>query len=273
MHPVLFTISGTPIHAYAVLTVLGYGFAAAIGLWLGRRDGRPWADLLEGAIVIVLSAVLGAKIFHTLFEAEGHNLGGGRVATGLIDLLSADPWHWARLFEPGYVFYGGVVGGLVMGWLFMMRRGIPDYTAAGDYIAPGFVLGGIIIGRLGCVFAGCCYGKPSDIAWAISFPASHASGGVPLHPVQLYDVTFGIIMLAWCAYFYPRRKWRGQLFGQVFVAYAGWRFVSEMFRGDANADLQASARHQVCRHRSRIAFASFNRGDSCCQLRRSPEVG
>ncbi len=221
------------INVYATATVLGYVLGVGIGLWLGLRDGRAVRDLLEMGIVVVLSAVLGAKVFHTLFESAGHHLPDGRIAEGFWDLIQVDPWHWARLFESGYVFYGGVVGALGMGYLFTLRAGFRDKGAFGDYAAPGLALG-IGIGRLGCFMAGCCYGADADVAWAVVFPAGHPTGGAHVHPVQLYDAAFGFAAFACCLWYYPRRRFAGELFGLLIASYSVWRFVTEMFRADGD---------------------------------------
>lgn len=221
------------INVYSAATIGGYALGVVIGLWLGLKDGRRLVDLLELGIVIVLSAVLGAKVFHTLFEGAGHHLPDGRIATGFWDLIQADPWHWARLFESGYVFYGGVVGAIAMGYLFTVRAGHERKGAFGDYAAPGLALG-IFIGRLGCYYAGCCYGAETDLAWAVTFPAGHPTKGAPVHPVQLYDAAFGLIAFAACLWYYPRRRFAGELFGGLVASYAVWRFVTEMFRADGD---------------------------------------
>lgn len=221
------------INVYATATITGYVVAVAIGFWLGLKDGRDARDLLELAIVIVLSAVLGAKIFHTLFEASGHRLPDGSVANGLMELLKADPWHWARLFESGYVFYGGVVGALGMAYLFTVRAGFEHKGSFGDYAAPGFAIG-IFIGRVGCFLAGCCYGAESDVAWAVAFPAGHPTEGAHVHPVQLYDAGYGLVAFVLCLWYYPRRRFAGDVFGGLIASYAVWRFVTEMFRADAD---------------------------------------
>lgn len=221
------------INVYATATITGYVVAVAIGFWLGLKDGRDARDLLELAIVIVLSAVLGAKVFHTLFEASGHRLPDGSVANGLMELLKADPWHWARLFESGYVFYGGVVGALGMAYLFTVRAGFEHKGSFGDYAAPGFAIG-IFIGRVGCFLAGCCYGAESDVAWAVTFPAGHPTEGAHVHPVQLYDAGYGLVAFVVCLWYYPRRRFAGDVFGGLIASYAVWRFVTEIFRADAD---------------------------------------
>lgn len=221
------------VNVYSTATLLGYALGVGIGLVLGLRDGRSLRDLLELGLVIVLSAVLGAKVFHTIFEGAGHRLPDGSIATGFWDLIRADPWHWARLFESGYVFYGGVVGAIGMGYLFTLRAGFEQKGAFGDYAAPGLAIG-IFIGRLGCYFAGCCYGAETDVAWAVSFPAGHPTRGAPVHPVQLYDAAFGLVAFVTALWYYPRRRFPGELFAGLVASYAVWRFLTEMVRADGD---------------------------------------
>jgi phosphatidylglycerol---prolipoprotein diacylglyceryl transferase len=231
MYETLFTLFGFEVNAYAAITICGYGIGMAMGIYLGLKDGREWRDMVDGGIVIVISAVFGAKLFHFLFESRGHALPDGRIAEGVWDVFLVDPWHWVRIFQPGYVFYGGVIVATLMGFLFALRRGVEDPTAAGDYAAPGLALG-IFFGRLGCLAAGCCYGAQTDVAWAISFPESHATAGALVHPVQIYDATFGLVAFLACLYFYKRRRFGGDLLAGVLVFYALWRFVTEIFRAD-----------------------------------------
>jgi phosphatidylglycerol---prolipoprotein diacylglyceryl transferase len=238
VHPVLFTAFGEPVHAYSAATITGYALGVAIGLYLARRDGRDVRDMLELGVVIVLSAVLGAKVFHFLFESKGHDLGDGRIADGMIDVFLVDPWHWARLFEPGYVFYGGVVFAIGMAYVFVVRRGLQDKGSIGDYAAPGFALG-VAIGRMGCFLGGCCYGAPTDLPWAVRFPASHETHGIAVHPVQLYDVAFGLVALALIAWRWPKRRFGGEIFAALIAGYAIWRFGTEMFRADADRGVWA----------------------------------
>lgn len=228
MQPELFGLN-----AYTSATVLGYALGVVIGVGLGLRDGRDLRDLLEMGLVVVLSAVLGAKVFHTLFEAAGHRLPDGSTATGLVDLLRADPWHWARLFESGYVFYGGVLGALGLGYLFTIRAGFEESGSFGDYATPGLALG-IFVGRLGCFLAGCCYGSSTELPWAVHFPSSHPTHGAAVHPVQLYDAAFGLLAFVASAWRYRRRRFPGELFAGLFVSYTLWRFSTELFRADAD---------------------------------------
>lgn len=227
------------LNLYVAATAAGYTLGVLIGFVLGLRDGRHWRDLTELGVVIVISGVLGAKVFHTLFEAKGHVLPDGQIAEGLLDLLRADPWHWARLFEAGYVYYGGVLMAIGMGYLYLRRGGFTRIGAFGDYAAPGFALG-IFVGRLGCYTAGCCYGSPTSLPWAVVFPHGHASGGVPIHPVQLYDAAFGLVAFLLVLILHQKRRFPGETFALLIAAYSVWRFVTEMFRADADRGLWLS---------------------------------
>ena len=236
VHPVLFTAFGEPVFSYVVATVLGYGAGVAFGIAMGLKDGRSLRDLFDLALVCVISALLGSKLFHTLFEAKGHVLSDGTVADGIVDLLKDDPWHWARLFEAGYVFYGGVVGGIAMLYLFMVRRRMPDKGSIGDYATPGLLFG-IVVGRIGCFLAGCCYGSATSMPWGVVFPDGHPSDGACVHPVQLYDAAYGVIALCAFALLYRRRRFGGEAFCAFVVSYAAFRFGTEMFRADADRGL------------------------------------
>lgn len=231
---VLPSILGLNVYGWA--TGISYALAIVIGVQLGRRDGRSWRDLVELATVIVLAGVLGAKVFHTLFEARGHVLPDGRVAESLADLLAVDPWHWARLFEPGYVFYGGALFGVGFAYLYLRRAGLERIGAFGDYAAPGFALG-IFIGRLGCFAAGCCFGSETSLPWAVQFPMPHASDGAHIHPVQIYDAAFGFLAFCSIVMLYRVRRFPGETFALFCMTYTVWRFVTETFRADADRGL------------------------------------
>ena len=93
--------------------------------------------------------------------------------------------------QSGGVFYGGLLGAFPVAWWYARRHGLPPWRTA-DVLAPGVALGQAI-GRLGCFAAGCCYGRPADVPWAVTFRDVYATRTVgtpldmPLHPTQLYE--------------------------------------------------------------------------------------
>jgi phosphatidylglycerol:prolipoprotein diacylglycerol transferase len=121
-------------------------------------------------------------------------------------------------------------------WL-VRRYRLPMWTTA-DLFAPGIALGHVI-GRLGCLLAGCCYGIPTNVPWAVTFtdPAAATNVGtplgVPLHPTQLYDAGAELVILAYLLRTERRgTPYPGRTFWQYMCLYAISRFVIEFFRGD-----------------------------------------
>ena len=96
-----------------------------------------------------------------------------------------------------------------------------------------------MVGRLGCLLAGCCYGKPTDVAWAITFtdPAANLNVGtplnVPLHPTQLYESAAGLASSRCCMLMERRgARFAGRTFWLFVLLYSISRFVIEFYRGD-----------------------------------------
>ncbi|MBI4864447.1 MAG: prolipoprotein diacylglyceryl transferase, partial [Candidatus Riflebacteria bacterium] len=132
------------------------------------------------------------------------------------------------LFRSSPAFYGALVGGCFAFWAYCRWRR-HDPWALFDMMAPGLALG-IFFGRIGCFCGGCCWGTPSDLPWACTFP--HAVPRIPRHPVQLYEA----IACLWCffvlSHLLDRPHRRGSIFLGLGLMYASIRFVTEFLRGD-----------------------------------------
>ena len=96
-----------------------------------------------------------------------------------------------------------------------------------------------MVGRLGCLMAGCCYGKPTDVAWAITFtdPAANFNVGTPLnvalHPTQLYESAAGLVIFVALMLLEKRKgAFAGRTFWSFAFLYSALRFVIEFYRGD-----------------------------------------
>jgi phosphatidylglycerol:prolipoprotein diacylglycerol transferase len=127
---------------------------------------------------------------------------------------------------------------------------MPVWTTC-DVFAPGIALGHAV-GRLGCLAAGCCYGKPTQVAWAVTFtdPAAALNVGtplnVPLHPTQLYEALAGfVILIVLLALERRRRPFAGRTFWQFVLMYAVSRFVIEFYRGDDRGMMSVFSTSQV----------------------------
>ncbi len=180
-------------------------------------------------LVMLISALLGSKFGHVLFEAEGHVGSDGQKIETLWQLLQDDPWHWARLGEAGYVWYGGMIGALLVAIYYFKTR--PQLKAAlySDVFAPA-IMTGAAVGRFGCFLAGCCYGQPTDSPWGVLFPHLHSLG--PVHPTQLYDTFIAAALGSFLMLRFKKRRFDGENIAWLLMLYPALRATTEVFRGD-----------------------------------------
>ncbi|MGA7918696.1 MAG: prolipoprotein diacylglyceryl transferase [Candidatus Acidiferrales bacterium] len=223
MHPVLFKFGGIPIYTYGVLVAAG----VLLSLWYGRRQApRAGVDpdkLWNMGIYFVLVALIVAKIWLVLSSWEYY-------WANPRDILSV------ATFQSGGTFYGGVVGGVLAILLYTHFQKMPLLPTL-DVVAAALPIGHAI-GRLGCFFAGCCYGKPTTLPWGVTFtnPTAEQLAGTPLgvhlHPTQLYEASLeflNFLLLMWLG---KRQRFVGQIFGAYLMLYGTERGIIEFFRGD-----------------------------------------
>ena len=227
MHPVLIALGPLRLSTYGVFVALGY--LAAI-LWLKAQLPRtPWMDedgFWTMVYALFAGAVLGGKALYLLVSPPSWP----SSVLGFLDEL-----------RYGFVFYGGAAGALAAGWWVSRRLAIP-YLSTADYFGVAAPLGHAI-GRLGCLGAGCCYGRPAAVSWAVTVGPSPwcatppALWGVPLHPTQLYEAGANLLIACLARFWLLPRAQRGRLVpGTVFLSYAALyaaaRFAIEFYRGD-----------------------------------------
>jgi phosphatidylglycerol:prolipoprotein diacylglycerol transferase len=212
MRPILFSVrvGGTvvPFPSYGALVALG--FVLGIGLFVrsGRRQGFDPGRLQDLAFSSVVLGLVGARIAFVLLNVRAFLDACWPGAARAVGAGAGDRWVQGGCFGPlrfwdgGLVFYGGAVavGGVV--WLTCRREGWA-FLRLGDLAAPSVALGHAV-GRIGCLMAGCCYGKPCAAPWAVRFgpgsvafdeglspgrfpPTSASAWTAPLHPTQLYE--------------------------------------------------------------------------------------
>ncbi len=111
------------------------------------------------------------------------------------------------------------------------------FLKTADAIAPGAALGHGI-GRLGCFFAGCCYGRQCELPFAVQFsdPHSLAPLHVPLHPTQIYMVFANLVLFFILVFLQRRKRFHGMIFLSYIILYSVFRFIIEFFRGDFRGD-------------------------------------
>ncbi len=222
MYPRLLELGPVTVYTYGLLLAAAY----LLGLQLARvraaRRGLDANRVLDLGIYIIISALVGAKLLLLVTDWPS---------------FKADPRELLTLARSGGVFYGGLILAVAVALWYIRRVGLPLWTTC-DVFAPGIALGHVV-GRFGCLFAGCCYGKPTTKPWGITFTDPFAASnvgtplGVPLHPTQLYEAGAELAILA--LLLWSERKGRpfaGRTFWLYMLLYAISRFVIEFYRGD-----------------------------------------
>lgn len=215
---------GRDIPSYGLMIVLGVLVANGIALLLLKKKHRDVNDFLVLEGYVFLGAFLGAKLLYLVLSFQ-------EIAWERVFDLS----YFNQLMQGGFVFYGGLMGGLLASLLAGRIHHIDSVGYMREFIFLIPLIHGF--GRIGCFLAGCCYGVPYDGAGAVSFPEhSLAPSGVPLFPVQLVEAAVLFVLVGVILFFQDRGK-RNYAVEQYLGLYGVARFVLEFFRWD---DLRGS---------------------------------
>ncbi len=232
MHPKLFdigpltilghTVGPFTVYTYGVLLAAAYLAGLQLAIHRARKAGLDSARVLDLGVYLVIAALVGAKLL-LVFTDASYFLG--------------NPAEMLALARSGGVFYGGLIAATLVAIWYIRRHRMPLWTTC-DMFAPGIALGHVI-GRLGCLAAGCCYGLPTSKPWGITFTNPFAAMNVgtplnvPLHPTQLYEA--GAELAIFLLIIFTERKGRpfpGRTFWGYMLLYALSRFIIEFYRGD-----------------------------------------
>ncbi len=229
MYPRLLELPWTIPH-FGTLTIYTYGVLLAAAYLLGlqfalvraRQRSLDPNRVMDLGIYIIISALVGAKLLLLVTDFQ---------------TFRTNPAEIFNLLREGGVYYGGLLVAVSVALLYIHAVGLPLWTTC-DVFAPGIALGHVI-GRFGCFFAGCCWGKPTNVPWAITFtnPFANANVGtplnVPLHPTQLYEAGAEFLILVFLlATEKSGRRFAGRTFWLYMLLYAISRYIIEYYRDD-----------------------------------------
>lgn len=216
MHQIAFHIGSVAIHWYGVLIAVGF----LAGLWTASRrcvhDGLPSEAVADLGPWIIVAALVGSRALFVVTyweEFEGQSF-----------------WQLFNTRAGGLVFHGGLIAAALTTVFYTRWKKLPIWKVA-DAFAPSIALGHAF-GRLGCYTHGCCYGLPTDLPWAVHFPADHITHPAGVHPAQLYEATINLSLYGLLAWQYRRKRFAGQTFALYVIIYSVLRFSLEFFRGD-----------------------------------------
>lgn len=224
MFPRLLTLGDFfTLHTYGLLVALAFLVGINTAGRYAPRIGASSDIVWNLGIYIALAGLLGGKVLLLLSEWSHYSTHPGEIFSSTT-LGAGGYWH------------GGLLLAIATGAWFSWRHQL-SFASLGDVCAPGIALGHAF-GRLGCFSAGCCWGKPANVAWAVTFtdPYSNQVVGVPLglalHPTQLYEAAAEAIIFTLLVVLWRRRTFSGQIFAAYLMLYGLARFIIEFWRGD-----------------------------------------
>ncbi|HEV8320945.1 MAG TPA: prolipoprotein diacylglyceryl transferase [Myxococcota bacterium] len=266
--------------SYFTMLVLGFMVAIymtwklAPEVWPDRDDAPD--RMLDFNLLMLVTGVLGARAMHVIADgffwdyvhlctnpalvdlkvdvalapavkaARCANLGGVLDAGGVCRPSESDCLATLKIWNGGLAWYGGLLACIPVAWWYQRRYRL-GWLKLADLSSP-FIALGLFFGRMGCWMSGCCFGQPTDVAWAVRFPPNSAASweqnedgllpsrlleSLPVHPTQLYEA-FASLALAAYLYFWVRKHKRfdGQEFFSLLALYGLIRFFVEMVRAD-----------------------------------------
>ncbi|MBX7147795.1 prolipoprotein diacylglyceryl transferase [bacterium] len=191
--------------------------------YLAPKRGLSQIAVLDLSLYGTIFGVIGARLFHIFFEYPGY--------------YWEDPIRVFYFWQGGFVGYGVFIGLALTTIIYVKLKKLPllkyvDLIAFAGPIIVFFV-------RVGCIGAGCCYGKPTHFPLHLVFnnPASdagHDFPGIALHATQIYDMCNAIITFLILHWVDKRKKTDGWLALVFFTAYPIMRFLIEYLRGDTD---------------------------------------
>jgi phosphatidylglycerol:prolipoprotein diacylglycerol transferase len=295
----LFSFLDIPFPSYFVLLLAGFVFATVMGAVWAKRIGQDPDVMVDLGLAMLLSGVAGGRILHVL--ADGYFWDYVHLCTdpsqvnwpftkaeclrvlppdwleqalGMSETGPRGRWDqlantchpverdclaWAKFYAGGLTYYGGFLASSATAWWLLRVDRFPFWKAAD---AAGMIVAvGLGFGRMGCLLAGCCFGKPWDSPWALVFPPGSPASewqakaqllkhdyepSLPVHPTQIYESGAALAIAAFLIlYLHERKRYDGHVFLAFVALYAGARAVLEFWRSDDRGGLLGLSTSQL----------------------------
>ena len=222
MHPILIDLGPLSIYSFGFFIVASFLLGMGWTMREARLKGLDSRLVLDIGFYVLLGGLLGARLSYATLNPEP---------------FLADPLAIFKLWQGGMIFMGGVLvaGAFMLIYLKIQSQKILPWL---DAAAPGTALG-LATGWLGCLAAGCGYGRPSGLPWAVTYTHPEAMGPLftALHPTQVYHALAALTCFLVIILVKERLRSPGRLAGLFLIMYSLSRTLIDFYREDLNADL------------------------------------
>ena len=208
-----------PIPTFSIFYIIGILSHYPISFLLAGRLGLRHRVWIAVSVCYNFGMIVGAKALYDIQHSQ---------------------FDFRALLSINRYMQGGLWGGLLV-YLCMSVPLVLVLTkhrrAALDLIALAIPIPWIFA-KLGCLFNGCCYGRECSLPWAITFPegAAAAPAGIPLHPVEVYEILVVLCIIG--VFIALKRRWgSGTMLLWFLILYGFGRAATEIWRGDIDHHL------------------------------------
>jgi len=209
MHPVLFRVGDFTVSTFGLMLAIAF----LVGTWIASRMMEEKGLDPELATTLLIYVMIGG-------------VGGSKLYYAIDVSLREDIPFTSLLFaRDGITFYGGLIGGFLLGAIGCRRHGVSVITFAN--CAAVALAVGQALGRVGCFLVGDDYGRATDVPWGLSFPEGAPPTFETVHPTQLYEVAW---LVPVAAFLWARRRKSPFLFGEYIALNGLGRIIIEIWR-------------------------------------------
>jgi len=222
MYPILFRYGFLTIHTYGLFIAMAFYVCISLSAHTAQKNGIDPSIIMDLGLYIIISAIVGSRLFFVIGNYEKY---------------INSPLDAFKVWEGGLVFYGGLILVIPVVILYLKKHSVPILKCM-DVFAP-YVSLGHSIGRIGCFFAGCCYGSPTNLPWAVVYKDQNSLAplNVSFHPTQIYSSILNFSLFLILRWMYKKIKFDGQIFSLYLILYPINRFIVEIFRSDPRGDI------------------------------------
>ncbi|MDR5658021.1 prolipoprotein diacylglyceryl transferase [Serpentinicella sp. ANB-PHB4] len=210
MNPIAFELFGIQVAWYGILISLGIILGVILATKRAVAVGLHEETVVDMCLLAIPAAILGARAYYVIFKWDYYS-------QNLSDIY--------RFRQGGLAIHGGIIAGVVVGYLFCKKKKI-SFLKLADVCAPSIILGQAV-GRWGNYFNQEAYGRATELPWAIEID------GMMVHPTFLYESLWNFAVFFFLLYFTKKKKADGQLFLLYLILYSVGRFFIEGLRTDS----------------------------------------
>lgn len=224
----LLQIGPFTVYGYGLMIAIGVIVAYSVGEYRAKRQGLNAEELFWITISCLVGGIVGAKLLFYIVEIK-EVLANPRI---LLDITH------------GFVVYGGIIGGIGVGFLYCKIRKL-EFLRYFDLVMPSIAIAQGF-GRIGCMFAGCCYGRETASWFHVIYQTSDfAPNGVALIPTQLIMAALNFLHFGILVFLSKRVvKYSGQTAGCYLICYSIGRFFMEYLRNDPRGEVKVFSTSQ-----------------------------